>query len=154
YIMNSRDLRAVQHVKKLYEIGVQSLKIEGRTKSHFYVARTAQIYRQAIDDAVAGREFDWKMMDALEGLANRGYTEGFYRRHLPAEYKNYEPNTSISATQQFVGEALEYDRQKGLLSIYVKNKFGVGNSLELTTPKGTITIILDAMEPMKCEKLD
>lgn len=154
YIMNSRDLRAVQHVKKLYEIGVHSLKIEGRTKSHFYVARTAQIYRQAIDDAVAGRDFDWKMMDALEGLANRGYTEGFYRRHLPAEFQNYEQNTSISATQQFVGEVLEYDRQKGLLSINVKNKFGVGNSLELMTPKGNIIFTLDAMESMKGEQLD
>jgi putative protease len=53
-----------------------------------------------------------------------------------------------------VGEVLEYDRQKGLLSINVKNKFGVGNSLELMTPKGNITFTLDAMESMKGEKLD
>ena len=154
YIMNSRDLRAVQHVKRLTDIGVHSLKIEGRTKSHFYVARTAQIYRQAIDDAVAGREFDWKMMDALEGLANRGYTEGFYRRHLPEEFQNYEQNTSLSATQQFVGEAMEYDRQSGMLSVTVKNRFAVGNTLELMTPKGNHIFTLDAMDSLKGEKLD
>ena len=57
YIMNSKDLRAIEHIQRLVEIGVDSLKIEGRTKSHYYVARTAQTYRQAIDDALAGREF-------------------------------------------------------------------------------------------------
>ena len=55
------------------EIGVDSLKIEGRTKSLYYVARTAQVYRRAIDDAVAGRPFN-RMITELEGLANRGYT--------------------------------------------------------------------------------
>ena len=52
YIMNSRDLRAVEHVHRLAEIGVDCLKIEGRTKSHYYTARTTQVYRRAIDDAV------------------------------------------------------------------------------------------------------
>lgn len=54
YIMNSKDLRVIEHVQRLVEIGVNSLKIEGRTKSHYYVARTVQTYRQAIDDALAG----------------------------------------------------------------------------------------------------
>ena len=58
YIMNSKDLRAVEHVERLAKIGVDSLKIEGRTKSLYYVARTAQVYRKAIDDAVAGRPMD------------------------------------------------------------------------------------------------
>ena len=85
YIMNSKDLRAIQHVQRLIDIGIDSLKIEGRTKSHFYVARTAQIYRRAIDDAHAGKDFDMALMDDLESLSNRGYTEGFYRRHVPKE---------------------------------------------------------------------
>ncbi len=58
YIMNSKDLRAVEHVERLVKIGIDSLKVEGRTKSIYYVARTAQVYRQAIDDAVAGRPFN------------------------------------------------------------------------------------------------
>ena len=58
YIMNSKDLSALEHVERLINIGVKSLKIEGRTKSHYYVARTTQVYRQAIDDAEAGRPFN------------------------------------------------------------------------------------------------
>jgi collagenase-like PrtC family protease len=81
YIMNSKDLRAVEHVERLVKMGVDSLKIEGRTKSHYYVARTAQVYRRAIDDAVAGRGFDASLLGVLENLASRGYTDGFYQRH-------------------------------------------------------------------------
>jgi len=58
YIMNSKDLRAVQHVEELTKSGIDSFKIEGRTKSIYYVARTTQVYRQAIDDALAGKDFD------------------------------------------------------------------------------------------------
>ncbi|WP_373315002.1 prephenate-dependent tRNA uridine(34) hydroxylase TrhP [Halopseudomonas aestusnigri] len=104
YIMNSKDLRAVQHVERFVQMGVDSLKIEGRTKSHFYVARTVQVYRQAIDDAVAGRPFNLGLMDDLESLANRGYTEGFYRRHPPGVYQNYEQGASRMSRHQFVGE--------------------------------------------------
>lgn len=136
YIMNSKDLRAIQHVHKLAEMGVDSLKIEGRTKSHYYVARTAQAYRQAIDDAVAGKPFDMGLMDVLENLANRGYTEGFYRRHVHDEYQNYETGNSIGVHQQFVGEAIEYDSQRGMLQIDVKNRFERGDTLELMTPVG------------------
>ena len=89
YILNSKDLRAIEHVQRLVEIGVDSLKIEGRTKSPYYVARTCQVYRQAIDDAVAGRPFDPQLLGELDGLANRGYTDGFYQRHHDADYQNY-----------------------------------------------------------------
>jgi putative protease len=83
YIMNSKDLRAVEQVEKLVKIGVDSLKIEGRTKSLYYVARTAQVYRQAIDDAVAGRPFDLGLLAELEGLANRGYTRASWNVTRP-----------------------------------------------------------------------
>ena len=94
YIMNSKDLRAIQHVHRLTEMGVHSLKIEGRTKSFYYVARTAQVYRKTIDDAAAGIPFDMGVMDTLENLANRGYTEGFYRRHVHDEYQNYQSGST------------------------------------------------------------
>ncbi|MGV2835924.1 prephenate-dependent tRNA uridine(34) hydroxylase TrhP, partial [Pseudomonas shirazensis] len=103
YIMNAKDLRAVQHVERLTRMGVHSLKIEGRTKSHFYCARAVQSYRQAIDDALQGRPFDRSLMDNLESLAQRGYTEGFLRRHVHDEYQNYQRGNSVSERQQFVG---------------------------------------------------
>ncbi len=140
YIMNSKDLRAVQHVHTLAAMGIDSLKIEGRTKSFYYTARTAQVYRRAIEDAVAGRPFDMGMMDELEGLANRGYTEGFYRRHPPAEFQNYEKGVSHSDRQQFVGDVL--DINDGWLTIDVKNRFETGDLLELVTPSGNLSFTL------------
>lgn len=146
YIMNSKDLRAVQHVGRLVKMGVASLKIEGRTKSHYYVARTAQVYRRAIDEALAGREFDMSLMNELEHLANRGYTEGFYRRHLPSEYQNYEKGVSDNPSQQFVGEVLSYDANTGWLEVDVKNRFETQDQLELITPQGNQRFELKQLE--------
>ncbi|NKQ09206.1 prephenate-dependent tRNA uridine(34) hydroxylase TrhP [Pseudomonas sp. SST3] len=145
YIMNSKDLRAVQHVERLVQMGVHSLKIEGRTKSHYYVARTAQVYRKAIDDAVAGRPFDMTLMDTLESLAHRGYTEGFLRRHVHDEYQNYERGFSLSDRQQFVGETTG-ERRNGLAEVIVKNRFAIGDRLELMTPQGNLNFRLDTLE--------
>ncbi|MGY5393723.1 prephenate-dependent tRNA uridine(34) hydroxylase TrhP [Acinetobacter sp. NigerLNRRAM0016] len=140
YFMNSKDLRAVQHVERLTQMGIHSLKIEGRTKSYFYCARTAQIYRKAFDDALAGKPFDPSLMLQLEGLANRGYTEGFLRRHVHSEYQNYETGSSRFDHQQFCGEVLE--RQGDYIKIDVKNRFVVGDTLELMTPQGNIQFVL------------
>ncbi|MFW1858984.1 tRNA 5-hydroxyuridine modification protein YegQ [Acinetobacter defluvii] len=147
YFMNSKDLRAVQHVDRLTKMGIHSLKIEGRTKSYFYCARTAQIYRKAIDDARAGKNFDPALMTQLEGLANRGYTEGFLRRHVHTEYQNYETGSSRFDHQQFVGEVLE--RHGNYLKVEVKNRFIVGDSLELMTTSGNITFELTEMRDKK-----
>ena len=83
YIMNSKDLRAIEHVQRLCEIGVDSLKIEGRTKSHYYAARTAQAYRQAIDDYGANDEksmaanntsaFNYRVISGTTKLSNHSY---------------------------------------------------------------------------------
>jgi len=145
YIMNSKDLRAVEHVKRLIDIGVDSLKIEGRTKSHYYVARTAQVYRQAIDDALAGRDFDPTLLGVLENLAQRGYTDGFYQRHHTHEQQNYLRGYSQSHQQQFVGEITGYDPETGLTDVLAKNKFAVGDRLELILPEGNRDIVLESM---------
>ncbi len=145
YIMNSKDLRAVQHVNRLMEIGVDSLKIEGRTKSYYYAARTAQVYRRAIDDAAAGMDFDMGLMDELEGMANRGFTEGFYRRHVPAEYQNYECGNSVSSKQLFVAAIDAVDTRTGRLSLEVKNRIACGDDLVLLTPAGNIPFRLSDM---------
>jgi len=154
YIMNSRDLRAVQHVAKLIEIGVNSLKIEGRTKSHFYAARTSQVYRRAMDNALAGKPFDMSLMVELDSLANRGYTEGFYRRHVPEAYQNYEQGNSVSTQQQFVGEITGYDAVKQLAEVDVKNKFQIGDQLELMLPEGNQHFVLEKMTDTKGQPMD
>ncbi len=146
YIMNSKDLRAIEHVQRLVEIGVDSLKIEGRTKSHYYVARTAQTYRQAIDDAIQGKPFQPELIGILENLANRGYTDGFYQRHHTHEQQNYITGYSKSHQQQFCGEIKEYDTETKLALIDVKNKFSVGDRVELILPEGNQDIIIEHME--------
>jgi putative protease len=153
YIMNSKDLRAIQHVERLTKLGVHSLKIEGRTKSFYYCARTAQIYRQAIDDAVAGRPFNPDLFKTLENLAHRGYTEGFLRRHAHNEYQNYDYGYSVSDSQQFVGEITGRNAE-GLVEVEVKNKFTLGNSLELMTPQGNISFTLEQLQNRKGEQID
>ncbi|HAU5562602.1 TPA: U32 family peptidase [Serratia fonticola] len=145
YIMNSKDLRAVAHVERLSQMGVHSLKIEGRTKSFYYCARTAQVYRRAIDDAVAGKPFDPALLETLEGLAHRGYTEGFLRRHTHDSYQNYEQGFSVSERQQFVGE-FTGERRGDWAQIAVKNKFLLGDSVEIMTPQGNLNCTLESMQ--------
>jgi putative protease len=154
YIMNSKDLRAVEHVQRLVAIGVDSLKIEGRTKSHYYAARTAQVYRRAIDDAVAGRPFDPTLLGVLENLANRGYTDGFYQRHHTQEYQNYLSNHSDSLQQKFVGEITGYDAATGLAEVEVKNKFAVGDTLEVMAPSGNRLVTLEGMQDRQGNPMD
>ena len=153
YIMNSKDLRAIQHVETLTKMGVHSLKIEGRTKSFYYCARTAQVYRRAIDDAVAGKPFDPTLLSTLEGLAHRGYTEGFLRRHTHDAQQNYEYGFSVSDRQQFVGE-FTGNRKDGWAEIDVKNKFSVGDSVEMMTPQGNVQFTLDALRNKKGQPTD
>ena len=101
--------------------GVASLKIEGRTKSPYYVARTCQAYRQAIDDAVAGRPFDASLLGELENLANRGYTDGFYQRHHDADYQNYLRGHSESERSLYVGDAVRFAAELGYEVTVVKD---------------------------------
>ncbi len=146
YIMNSRDLRAIEHVQRLAAMGIDSLKIEGRTKSPYYVARTCQTYRQAITDAVAGLPLDPRLLAELEGLANRGYTDGFYQRHHDAETQNYLKGHSESARSLYVGDAMTWDAGRGLMEIAVKNRFALGDRLEAIHPAGNWSFTLTRME--------
>ena len=147
YIMNSKDLRAVEHVERLAKIGIDSLKVEGRTKSIYYVARTAQVYRQAIDDAVKGRPFNLELLGALDALASRGYTDGFYERHHTHEQQNYLRGHSESFRQQYVGDIVAC--ANGMAEIDVKNRFSVGDKLEIIHPSGNHIIQLTEMHNLE-----
>lgn len=151
YILNSRDLRAVEHVEALMRMGVHSLKIEGRTKSPYYVARTAQVYRYAIDAAATGKPFDPLLLTELDGLSNRGYTEGFLRRHIStADLQNYAEAHRIGG-QQWVGEIVPGQGSDDMALIEVKNKFSVGDDLLLMTTQGNHRFILKALYSLNSE---
>ncbi len=153
YVMNSKDLRAIEHVKRLVEIGVDSLKIEGRTKSPYYVARTVQSYRRAIEDAVAGRELDPRLLGQLEGLANRGYTSGFFQRHTPESTQNYLRGYSESGRSLYVGDVVAFDDARGLAQVTVRNRFSVDDWLEVIHPAGNHNVHLTRMENIEGQSI-
>ena len=152
YIMNSKDLRAVEHVERLTKIGVDSLKIEGRTKSLYYVARTAQTYRRAIDDAVAGHPFNPELITELEGLANRGYTGGLMERRPANDYQNYETGHSVLQRSHFVGAVRSY--ADGMAEVETMNRFAVGDTIEVIHPQGNRQIKLEKMFDLEGKPVD
>ncbi|MFP4683540.1 MAG: tRNA 5-hydroxyuridine modification protein YegQ [Ectothiorhodospira sp.] len=145
YILNSRDLRALEHVPRLLELGVDALKIEGRTKSHYYAARTARVYRRALDGAAAGHPPGPELFSALDGLAHRGYTDGFLSRGRAGAGQNLERGDSGSGRRRFVGEILDYEPVRGLARVEVKNRFAVGDRLELLTPSGETDLTVEGL---------
>ena len=147
YIMNSKDLRAVEHVERLVKIGIDSLKVEGRTKSLYYVARVAQVYRQAIDDAQAGKPFNKDLLLQLEGMANRGYTGGLLERRPSQDYQNYITGHSEFQRSKFVAEVRGV--ADGWAEVEVKNKFAVGDTIEIIHPSGNQIVTLDAMRNLE-----
>jgi U32 family peptidase len=151
YIMNSKDLRAVEHIERLVKIGVNSLKIEGRTKSIYYVARTAQVYRRAIDDAIADKPFDNALLGMLQGLANRGYTDGFLQRHHTQDYQNYLTGASELDNSHYVGDVKSISN--GLAEVMVKNRFSIGDRIEIIHPSGNEIITLEQMKSTEGESI-
>ena len=151
YIMNSKDLRAVEHVERLVKIGIDSLKVEGRTKSLYYVARVAQVYRQAIDDVKAGRPFNPDLLLQLEGMANRGYTGGLLERRPAQDYQNYITGHSQFQRSQFVGEVKGIE--SGWAEVVVKNRFDVGDTLEVIHPSGNVELVLAEMRNLDGEPI-
>ena len=153
YILNSRDLRAIEHVERLIEIGVDSLKIEGRTKSPYYVGRTCQAYRRAIDDAHAGRPFNPQLLGELEGLANRGYTDGFYQRHHDADTQNYLRGYSESGRSQYAGDVF-WDDERNAVRVEVRNRFSVGDWVEVIHPDGNRIVQITGMDGREGEPVE
>jgi putative protease len=149
YILNSRDLRAIEHVQRLVDIGVDSFKIEGRTKSPYYAARACQSYRRAMDDAVAGRPLNPRLLEELDGLSNRGYTEGFFRRNRDgaadddAILQNYQRGSSESARSLYVGDVVAW--REGLAEVVVRNRFALGDRIEIIHPVGNGEVVLETM---------
>jgi len=109
------------------------------------------VYRQAIDDAVAGRPFNWSLLGALDALASRGYTDGFLERHHTHEHQNYMQGHSESTRQQYVGDIVSC--ADGVAEIDVKNKFQVGDKLEIIHPSGNRIVDLTEMRNLEGEPI-
>lgn len=129
YILNSKDLNMLKYMDKVIEAGVDSYKIEGRIKSQYYVGTVVNAYRQAIDSYIDG---DFKVTEELENelrkTNHRQFTTGFYF----GEYDSVSYESSQSAGESvFIAEVLGYDELKGALIVEQRNRFCIGDELEI-----------------------
>lgn len=138
YLMNSRDLCALPVIKRLMEIGVDSLKIEGRSRSPFYAGGISRAYRLAIDAIAEGKEIPEESWKIVNSIPSRGYTTGLLEAHRADETQDYETNAPSPGQWQIVGEI---ERQEnGRLFIKVKNRFTNTSKVMVYTPQGPIAL--------------
>ena len=130
YIMNSRDMCMIDHLKDLQDAGVDCIKIEGRAKSAYYAAIVTGAYRHCIDDVAAGRPIDPVWRDEVEHVSHRIYSTGFYYGH-PGQYT--EHSRYIRDWQ--VCAIVESCDESGIALCSLRNKFAEGDTLELVGPK-------------------
>lgn len=123
YILNSKDMCLIDHLKELEEAGIASLKIEGRMKSDYYVASVVNAYRRALDGFS-----DYKILhDELEKTSHRRYTTGFY---FGADDKEYLEDSMPVQTYVFIAVAKE-NAKDGKVKVEMRNRFKVGDELEI-----------------------
>lgn len=135
FIFSSKDLCTIRMINEILDLGVDSLKIEGRMKGIYYVANVVKTYREAIDKYYAGNfSFEEKWIKELESTSHRLYTEGFYHGRPGAEAQNYNDRNSYSQTHQLVAKVIEkLSADEYVLAI--RNRLEAGEVLEVVTPK-------------------
>ena len=129
YILNSRDMCMIDHLKDLMEAGVDCIKIEGRAKSAYYAAIVTGAYRHCIDDVFAGREIDPVWRDEVEHVSHRIYSTGFYYGE-PGQYVE----NSRYIRQWQICASIESCDENGVATCSLNNKFKRGDSLEVVGP--------------------
>ena len=129
YILNSRDMCMIDHLKDLMDAGVDCIKIEGRAKSAYYAAIVTGAYRHCIDDAAAGREIDPVWRDEVEHVSHRVYSTGFYYGQ-PGQYTE---NSRYIREWQIVAKVESCD-ENGMAVCSLNNKFRAGDALEVVGP--------------------
>lgn len=129
YILNSRDMCTIDHLKDLMDAGIDCIKIEGRAKSAYYAAIVTGAYRHCIDDVAAGRETDPIWRDEVEHVSHRIYSTGFYYGQ-PGQYVE---NSRYIRQWQIVAR-VEQCSEDGLALCSLNNKFSAGDALEVVGP--------------------
>ncbi len=133
YIFNSKDLCLIRYVKELMDAGVDSLKIEGRMKSNYYVATVTNAYKTAINRASESPEYVWNdLYEELTKVSHRQYTEAFYNG-LDVSAQNYETSSYVR-NYDFVAEVSENTGGFDMTKINQRNKFLIGDEVEILSP--------------------
>lgn len=152
YILNSKDMCLIEHIKELIEAGISSFKIEGRMKTPYYVATTVNAYRRAIDNFYENKKPNFDYVKELEKSSHRLFTTGFY---FNDEHKtNLEASAPIQ-THDFIAIVIK-DAESKLALIEMRNKFQKGDKLEVLSPNETFnkTIVVEEIFDENMEPLD
>jgi len=139
HIFSSKDLCMIEHIPELINAGIRSFKIEGRMKTVYYVASVTKTYREAIDDFVADPELYTSRIpyykEQLSKICHREYTTGFYFGPI-SENDHCYTDGSHTKTQDFYAIVDDYDPASGFAFIRQRNKFGVGEAVEIFKASG------------------
>lgn len=135
YILSSKDLCLIKEIPQIVEMGVDSLKIEGRLKTEYYLASVVNVYRSAIDDYMANPEgYDYtKYLKELEKVKTRGLTTFYFNDRNNRDFQEYE-GKQYNPDYEFGGKILEDKSENSRVLIEIKNKLSVGDTLELIIP--------------------
>ena len=135
YILSSKDLCLIKEIPQIVEMGVDSLKIEGRLKTEYYLASIVNVYRNAIDDYMANPEgYDYtKYLKELEKVKTRGLTTFYFNDRNNKDFQEYE-GKQYNPDYEFGGKILEDRDENEQVLIEIKNKLSVGDLLELIVP--------------------
>ena len=133
YIFSSKDLCLIKEIPEIVEMGVDSLKIEGRLKTEYYLATVINTYRAAIDDYIkAPNNYDYKKYkNELEKIRTRGLTTFYFNDRNNKDFQEYE-GKQYNPDYEFGGKIIEYNDEKSIIEI--KNKLKVGDNLEIIIP--------------------
>ena len=154
YLMNARDLCAIEYLEALRDAGVNSFKIEGRTKSVYYLATVTKAYRRALDDLRQGKPFDHELLKELFATANRGFTAGFLAGNPGFSAQKYDSTSSEYTSYRFSGVIKRYIDEKKMVEVIPKNKITIGSTLEIFTPSAIKTITVEKIFNDKFEEID
>lgn len=135
FIFNSKDLCMIQNLKDLVDAGIDSFKIEGRMKSAYYIATVLRSYRNALDELIDGKPFDAYWYDEIKKASHRDFTTGFYYGNPREEGQLYTSSSYIRG-YDFIGLVLDYDQEAQIATIEQRNKFSVGDQIEIFGPYG------------------
>ncbi len=145
YIMNAKDLSTIHILNELIEAGIDSLKIEGRTKSAYYVSMITRAYRLAIDAYMQDGQVPEPLTREVYSVANRGYISGFLERNPHSEGQNYEESHSTYQSRLFAALVDEWDEDRRLARVRVRNRFEKGDPMELVMPDKIISFKVEEM---------
>ena len=142
YILNSKDMCLINHISELDKAGIKSFKIEGRMKSTYYVATVVNAYRRAIDNYLNNNVSDFDYIEELEKTSNRAFTTGFY---FHDEHKTNKVSSRLIQNYDFIALVVE-DAKDGKVLIEHRNKFALGDELEVLSPNDTFDRIIKLNE--------